>query len=50
MIIIFPGLGAGFRTQPPDGGAALPLSAPARLPAAQRAAELLQTPGGAATR
>lgn len=48
-LMVFPGLGAGFRAQPPDGDVALSVSASPQLPAAQRAAELLQTPGGAAT-
>lgn len=47
--MVFPGLGAGVGPQPPDGDVALSVSASPQLPAAQCAAELLQTPGGAAT-
>lgn len=47
---LFSGFGAGCRAQPPDGSVALPVPAPPHLLAAQRAAKLLQTPGGAAAR
>lgn len=46
----FAGFRAGCRAQPPDGSVALPVPAPPHLLAAQRAAELLQTPGGTAAR
>lgn len=47
---LFAGLWAGGWAQPPDDGIALPMPAAPHFPAAQRAAELLQTPGGAAAR
>ena len=50
IVWLFSGFRAGLRAQPPDGSVALSVSPSPQLPAAQRAAELLQTPGGAPTR